>query len=267
MNGVPPRPACQSQCRVDSTSPSLMPVSASVANSSRLRTGPGHWPDAGIPPRALVHDGLDLAGSKQRHRPGCRAAQPYRCAAAGPAPAADAPARERRPAAPAQPVEPPGHRNLMNIGLIAIERQHGGDPRRDRRFRRAVGVLTDRQPRHPGRIPGPQRGQERDERRQAHLVPGHPRRSQVLPPAGQRRRIRTDRVRRGLLGHPQELQVLLDRADRKMILPGDRPGPLPVEHDTLHPHARRSCRRHRRWCGTLDNDTPTCENSCSGHVG
>ena len=41
-----------------------------------------------------------------------------------------------------------------------------------------------------------------------------------------------------LLGHPQELEVLLDRADRKMIVADHRPGSLPVEHDTLHPHDR-----------------------------
>jgi hypothetical protein len=52
-------------------------------------------------------------------------------------------------------------------------------------------------------------------------------------------RMGPDRVRRRLLSQPQELQVLLDRTDRKAILTHHRPGPLPIEHDALHPHDLR----------------------------
>jgi len=84
-----------------------------------------------------------------------------------------------------------------------------------RRLRWPCGLIPGGKPPHPPRQ-GPR--PERDKERQAHLVPGHPSRSQVFPPAGQRGGIRTDRVRRGLLGHSQELQVLLGRADRQMVL-------------------------------------------------
>jgi hypothetical protein len=230
--------------------------------TDRTRPLPGRR----IPPCAPVHDGLHLPRSQERHRPGRRAADPHRWAWPLPAPPQMRQPRDVTAAIAARPVKPPGHRHLVNVGVVAVEGQHRRDPRRDSRLRERLRLIAGRKTRHPGRDPGAQRGHERDEERQAHLVPGHPGRGQVLPPSGQRGGIRPDRVWRGPLRHPQELQVLLDRPDRKMIFPGHRPGPLPVEHDPLHPHARSSCRRRRRWCGTLDNDTPTWENARSGHA-
>jgi hypothetical protein len=74
------------------------------------------------------------------------------------------------------------------------------------------------------RLSGPRRRHERNGERQAHLVPRQPRRGQVLPGPGQRGGIGPDRVRRAPPGHPQELQMLLDRAGRQVIFPRHCPG-------------------------------------------
>ena len=242
------------------TAPARMPVTVPSRQQlsqphARLRQGgeqepvphrPSPPPGPGVLPGARVQDRLDLRRGQQRDRPGRRAADAD--GGTGALPAAlqmgqtgNIPARP-----PAGPVKTVSDRNLVGIGVITVERQHGGDPGSDRRLRRARNIGGGRERGHPGGQPGPQPGHERDEEWQPDLVPRRPRRRQELPPAGQGRGIGTDRVRRGLLGHPQELKVFLDRAGRKVIVPRHRPCPLPVEQNALHPHGRPSCRRRRR---------------------
>jgi len=207
---------------------------------------PGPLPRPGVLPGAPVEDRLHLRRGQQRNRPGRSPANAD--GGTGLLPTA---LQVRQPGnipagPPADTVKTVSNRDLMSIGVVAVKRQHCSDPGSDCRLRRAFSAGSGRERGHPGGQPGPQPGHERDEERQPHLVPRRPRRRQVLPPAGQGSGIGTDRVRRGLPGHPQELKVFLDRAGRKVIVPCHRPGPLPVEQNALHPHGRPSCRRRRR---------------------
>ena len=137
---------------------------------------------------------------------------------------------------PARPVKPAGNRDRVHIPVIAVERQHRRHPHRDSGLSQATRRHGTGQGGHPGGLPSPQRCHIRRERGQRHLIPRQPHGSQVAPPAVQRRRIRADRVRGDLAGDPQVIQELLDGPDRKMILPGHGPRPLPLEHHPLHRH-------------------------------
>ncbi len=85
--------------------------------------------------------------------------------------------------APTGPVEPSGDRSPVHICVIAVERQHRRHSQPHRRLRHPTpGSTGTRQAVHSDRITGPQHRQERQERRQRHLVPRQPGRLQVVPP-------------------------------------------------------------------------------------
>ena len=220
MNGVSPRPVCQSRCCNPNASPSRTPVSASSIHSSRLRTDPRHSSRVGVPARARLADPLDL-----RRRQRSAAATTGDAAAPGSPPAGGPCAGRCVPAAactgPARCVircrSRPDVHAVEHVVVVAGD--HRRQPHRDRRLRKPRRPTLDRD--DLGLVPGAQPGQEAPNSSNVTASQRQSNASQVLPPQRQRPRVGLHGVRRRLLG-AQILQVLLGR----LRPPGD-PCPAP----------------------------------------
>jgi hypothetical protein len=180
MNGVSPRPVCQSRCCNPRASPNRIPVSASTIHNRRLRTDPATPAPAGPSSRrprryARSTGGVRIGGAAGRGL--CTLITVSR----RPFTAGDVFQQRLVPAATAmrEPMQISTHvRAVEHVVVVAGDdraQPHGdrllGEPRRaalDRRDRRFVS--------------GTQLRQKRAEALQRHRVPPQAERIQILPP-------------------------------------------------------------------------------------
>ena len=190
-----------------------------------------------IPRRARLQDRRDLRRGQQRADLPPPAAQRHRAAPARPG--APIQVSQERPvaAAPRRPGPRPGQRrgHPVRVMVVAVEADHRGQPRRQRRFRQPGRRGGRRiQQHHARRGPLPQPGDEPGQRGHVRPGPVPAVQLQVPPPQLQRLGIRADRVRRRA-GDPVMLEELLHRPHLPVVGPQHGPGPVPVRQlDRLH---------------------------------
>ena len=193
-----------------------------------------------IPRSARRQDRRDLRRGQQRA--GLPPPGPHRHRAAPARPGTAVQVGQERPvaAAPRRPGPRPGQRrgHPVRVMVVAVEADHRGQPRGQRRFRQPGRRGSRRiQQHHARRGALPQPGDEPGQR--GHVRPGPVAavQLQVPPPQLQRLGITADRVRRRA-GDPVILQELLHRPHLPVVGPQHGPGPVPARQlDRLHADA------------------------------
>ena len=232
-------------------SPIAVPVSARTADGGRSLTGPGRCPDRTSCRTPRVQDHLDLHRGQQRDQPGRSAAEQNDETGLLPS---GAPVR--RPGnitatRPPDPVQTITHRDLVSVGMVAVETTAPRQPSRwDRRtptgprFRQRPGAGAARRAARSAN----QVANKSKERRPETSSHARPRRRQVLPRAGQGRGIGTGHLWPATVGHPQEpLVFLLNQAGRKVV-------PSPV---TVQVRCRSSSKRWLAVAAVVPSTSPT----------